>query len=85
MEFLNLITLWFRDALHSVNFGSEADIINVDFQGEMSNFVKAYAQSNFDMIFKEIENALLNVHRNIYPQLLLTVLGIRIKKNLFRS
>ena len=85
MEVLNLITLWFRDAVHLINFGSDADLINVDFQREMSNFVKAYARSNFEMIFNDIENAILNVQRNIYSPLLLTVLGIRIKKNLFRS
>jgi len=85
MEVLNLITLWFRDALHSASLGPDADLINVDFHEEMGNFVKAYSRSNFEIIFNDIEHAISNVHRNIYSPLLLTVLGIRIKKNLFRS
>lgn len=85
MEVLNLITLWLRDALHAINLASDAELINLDFQSELKNFVKAFAKSDFDTIFKDVENAILDVQRNIYPPLLLTVLGIRIKKNLIRT
>jgi DNA polymerase-3 subunit delta' len=85
MDVLNLIILWFRDALHSVTLGTETELINVDFSEELGNFVKAFGNSNFELIVSDIENAVQNVNRNIYPPLLLTVLGSQIKRNLIRS
>jgi len=85
MEILNLLILWFLDALHIVYSGRDTDIINIDFKDEVKKFSSGYGKSNFTKILHEIERAIYNLRSNVYSPLLLTVLGIRIKRNLIRS
>jgi hypothetical protein len=85
MEILNLLILWFTDTLHLVTYGTDAEIINIDFKDELKKFAQGYYQSNFDLIVNDIEYALLKLRSNVYNPLLLTVLGIRIKRNLIRT
>ena len=55
-----------------------------DFEDEIKRFAKSYIKSNFENIIIEIENAISNVRNNVYTPLILTVLGIQIKKHLHR-
>jgi DNA polymerase-3 subunit delta' len=84
LEILNLLILWFKDTIHVISADENAEIINVDFEEEINRFAKNYVNSDFENIVTEIENAISNVRNNVYTPLLLTVLGIQIKKHLRR-
>lgn len=85
LEILNLLTLWFKDAIHLISLNDEAEIINVDFEEEIKRFAKSYMNSDFERIVAEIENAISNVRNNVYTPLILTVLGIQIREHLKRA
>jgi len=84
MDILNLLILWFKDTIHVISADEKAEIINVDFEDEINRFAKSYINSDFENIVTEIENAISNVRNNVYTPLILTVLGIQIKKYLER-
>jgi len=85
LDILNLLILWFKDAIHLISMDERAEIINVDFEDEIKRFAKSYTNSDFEHIVTEIENAISNVRNNVYTPLILTVLGIQIRKHLHRS
>jgi DNA polymerase-3 subunit delta' len=85
LEVLNLLILWFKDTIYVISADDMADIVNVDFEEEISRFAKSYTNSDFENIVKEIENAISNIRHNVYTPLILTVLGIQIKKHLKRT
>lgn len=85
MDTLNLLILWFKDAIMLGSLGPQAKIVNVSYQNELQRFAAAYLNSDFIQIIKEIEKAVSNLNRNVYAPLVLTVLAIRIKENLSRS
>ena len=85
LDILNLLILWFKDAIHLISSNDKAEIINVDFEEEIQRFTKSYTNSDFEQIVAEIENAISNIRNNVYTPLILTVLGIRIKKHLKRT
>jgi len=85
LDILNLLTLWFKDAIHLISLNKETDIINVDFEEEIKRFASSYMNSDFERIVTEIENAISNVRNNVYTPLILTVLGIQIRENLKRT
>lgn len=84
-DLLNLLILWFKDALHLSILGNDARLINVDFEQEIKKFSDFYPESNFERIVTEIEKAVENVDRNIYNPLILTLLAIRIKRKLLKK
>ena len=85
LEVLNLLILWFKDTIHLVSTQDNTNLVNVDFEEEIGRFAKSYSNSDFEKIVKEIENAISNVKNNVYTPLLMTVLGIQIKKHLRRT
>jgi DNA polymerase-3 subunit delta' len=84
LDILNLLILWFKDAIHLVSSGAEAQIVNIDFKEEVIRFAENYPTSDFEGIVIEIEKAIANLRQNVYSPILLTVLGIQIKKRLTR-
>jgi DNA polymerase-3 subunit delta' len=84
LDFLNLLILWFKDTIQIVAAEENSEIINLDFRDEIGRFAQNYMHSDFDQIVFEIEQSIVNVKSNIYAPLILTVLGIRVKKNLQR-
>jgi DNA polymerase-3 subunit delta' len=85
LEILNLLILWFKDTIYVISASGTVDIVNVDFEEEIGRFAKSYANSDFENIVKEIEYAISNIRHNVYTPLILTVLGIQIKKHLKRT
>jgi DNA polymerase-3 subunit delta' len=85
LEVLNLLILWFKDTIQVISADDNTEIINVDFEEEINSFAKSYTNSDFEYIVTEIENAISNVKTNVYTPLILTVLGIQIKKHLQRT
>ena len=47
LDILNLLILWFKDAIHLVSSGAEAQIINIDFKEEVIRFAENYPTSDF--------------------------------------
>ena len=51
-DLLNLLILWFKDALHLSILGNDARLINVDFEQEIKKFSDFYPESNFEISYK---------------------------------
>ena len=85
LEVLNLLILWFQDTIHLISTQDKSGLVNVDYEEEIDRFAKSYYNSDFEVIVREIENAVSNVRNNVYAPLILTVLGIQIKKHLCRT
>jgi DNA polymerase-3 subunit delta' len=85
MDILNLLILWFKDAIMLGSLGPRAKIVNVAYERELQRFAAAYLNSDFIQIINEIEKAVSNLNRNVYAPLVLTVLAIKINENLSRS
>jgi DNA polymerase-3 subunit delta' len=85
LDVLNLLILWFKDVISIVSSRQKSQIINIDFEKEINRFADSYAASDFEEIILEIEKAISSVRNNVYKPLILTVLGIKIKRNLKRK
>lgn len=75
-RFLSLLAIWFRD-VSMKSSGAEEHVINSDKLDRLGKFSVNYSSENYK-IMKLIEEAILDVDRNIFPELLLTNLSIRI-------
>jgi DNA polymerase-3 subunit delta' len=75
-RFLSLLAIWFRDVSVGSS-GADEHVINFDKLDRLGKFSANYKSENFTII-KLIEEAILDVDRNIFPELLLTNLSIRI-------
>ncbi len=75
-RFLSLLAIWFRDVALMIS-GEEKYVINSDKLERIEKFTANYDSENYSII-KLIEDAILDVDRNIFPELLLTNLSIGI-------
>ena len=75
-RFLSLLSIWFRD-VSVKSSGADEHVINSDKLDRLGKFSVNYFSENYK-IMKLIEEAILDVDRNIFPELLLTNLSIRI-------
>jgi len=75
-RFLSLLSIWFRDVTMKSS-GADEQVINSDKLDRLGKFSGNYSSENYK-IMKLIEEAILDVDRNIFPELLLTNLSIRI-------
>jgi DNA polymerase-3 subunit delta' len=76
IRFLNLLLIWFRDALV---LREEGEIISVDQRDELTRFVKRFPNANIRHLLEEIENAITSVERNVYMLFVLIQLSLRLK------
>lgn len=88
-ELLELILLWFRDALIFSSWqeqdGLADKIVNIDQVDTMKKFVKACPDINFEKTIFEIENAIELIDRNVNLKLILIVLFENLQKYLRRK
>ena len=77
VRFLNLMTIWFRDALVLREGGS---ILNIDQKTEIQGFLTKYPNADLPSVLKEIEETVSLVERNGYIPLALVRLAIRLKR-----
>lgn len=75
-RFLALLAMWFRD-VQAVDSGAEALAVNSDKIERLRRFSENYRSDNYRII-KLIEEAMADVDRNIFQELLLTNLSIQI-------
>lgn len=85
MGLLNLLILWFKDVIHVLSLGEQANVINSGLRENIVNFAQLFTKSDFDLIISHIYTAIANIQRNANAKIVLTALGFRIKDNLIRS
>jgi hypothetical protein len=79
IRFLTLMLMWFRDALVLSRGGS---IINLDQQDDLQRFVTRFPHADLLSALTEVEKAISLVHGNVYINLVLTQLSVRLKRYL---
>jgi DNA polymerase-3 subunit delta' len=84
-EFLDLLILWYRDAIHILGLENSEDIINLDLKDSIEKFARHYENKNFENVIEMIENAAIDIKRNAHPALTLTDLAIRMQEELTAS
>ncbi len=85
LDLLNLLVLWFKDVIHLITLNDETTIINRNLKENIVNFARIYGSSNFASIIDLIGRSIYNLQRNANGKIVLTVLGFRIKRNLFKT
>lgn len=85
IDFLNLIILWFRDAVHYLVLGSTEDFVNLDYQEQIQKFAEFYSATDMGKLVSFVEKAIKSIHQNAHPVLTLTNLAIKINDNLIKG
>lgn len=81
-RFLNLLLLWFRDAL-VLKHGRE--IINVDQAADLRRFVDRFARANVHQVIADIDRAVSLLDRNVYIKLVFLQLVVQLRSNILHS
>jgi hypothetical protein len=76
-RFLNLMSVWFRDALVLKEGGG---IMNVDQRNDIENFIRKFPGTDLPSVLQEVTQAISLVQRNGYIPLVLIRLSIRLKR-----
>ncbi len=77
-QLLLLLQVWFRDVL-TISTGSD-QVLNVDLRTRLEKFNSIYKNFDINAVFLEIERALLLLKKNVYIQLVITVMVIKIRQ-----
>jgi hypothetical protein len=78
-RFLNMMLVWFRDALvlsHGV------PVINLDQQDDLASFVQRFGSANLTGAIHDVERAISLVDRNVYINLILMQLAVKLRRAL---
>ena len=78
-RFLNLMLMWMRDALVLSRGGT---VINLDQQDDIHKFVSRFPQANLIDAMDEIERAISLVERNVYINLVVLQLVMRLRRHI---
>ncbi len=81
-RFLELLAIWFRDAL-VLSLGGTA--VNMDQMDDMNRFIRNFPRARFSKIIRDIENAIHLLDRNVYPRLIFLQLVIQLRRNIAGS
>ena len=80
LEFLDLLALWLRDALHFSISESSADFVNQDYAEAVQKFAEFYQDTDFDNIIRLVEKYYFFIKSNAHPALTLTNLSIELHR-----
>ncbi len=78
-RFLNLLLMWFRDALVLSQGG---DVINLDQREEIKRFTTKFPHANLVQVLSDVERAIFLVERNVYIKLIFLQLAVKLRKNI---
>ena len=78
LEILNLITLWFRDAIHYMYTQDSSDFVNIDFEDTIRKFADYYRHIEMEKVVDLVEQTMLEIKMNAHPALSLTHLSNQI-------
>ena len=88
-ELLEMILLWFRDALIFSSWPTEDDVaeklVNIDQLDTMKKFIHACPNIDFDKTIFELEHAIELMDRNVNMKLILIVLFDNLRKSIWRK
>lgn len=85
-ELLNLMLLWFRDALIYLDGNrNEHSIVNIDQIDVLEKFCNSFEKLDIKKIVDDIETAIQLIDRNVYINLIILNLFYRLKYNLRRK
>jgi len=84
-EFLDLLILWFSDAIHYLALGKTDGFINTDFQEPIVKFAQHYKNASLEKEIEIIENAVVDIQRNAHPALTLTNLALQMQDQLIMT
>lgn len=85
-DLLEVMLLWFRDALIYIQGNKDKSlIVNIDQLETLDKFCNTFEELNFEIIVAEIEQAIDYFDRNIYVNLILINLFYALKHNLRRK
>lgn len=80
MDFIKLLSLWFRDSLHFSILKNDNDFVNLDYSEKITKFAEFYKNVDMEKIIKATDEAYLQIKLNVHPALTLTNLAIQIKR-----
>lgn len=85
IEFLNLLSVWFHDVLTVMAFNGKPEatkpfIVNEDLSDRLARFVQNFPSLDIDKSQVEIEKAVDLISRNVYLNLILIHLGLKIRQ-----
>lgn len=78
-RFLQLVLIWFRDALVHSNGGA---IVNIDQQTDINRFTTNFPDANLPQVIRDVEHALFLVERNVYIKLILLQLATKLRRSI---
>jgi DNA polymerase-3 subunit delta' len=78
--FLTLLIFWIRDAATIIASGSDSNIVNIDQKDVISRFASNFSGRNFDNAINNIEIAILQIKRNVQPQLIFLNLFLKLRE-----
>lgn len=81
-RFLQMLLMWFRDALVSVH-GRE--VINLDQQDPILRFIRKFPDADLTRVITDIEKAISLIERNIYITLVLLHLSVQLREHILRN
>jgi DNA polymerase-3 subunit delta' len=79
-EFLDLLILWLRDALHANFLDQEAEYINLDYSEAIIKFARFYQNVDYNRIISAIERTRYRIGHNAHAALALSALAIEMKQ-----
>jgi DNA polymerase III subunit delta' len=79
VRFLNMMLMWFRDALVLLQGG---EVINLDQQDDIQRFVSKFPLGDLIKTLADIERAIFLVERNVYINLVMLQLAVQLKRNI---
>jgi DNA polymerase-3 subunit delta' len=82
LEFLEILVLWLRDALHANILEQEAEYINLDYTEAIQKFAKLYKNLNYDDLISAVERTRNNIEHNAHSGLALAALATEMKNQL---
>ncbi len=78
-QLLTMLLVWFRDTI-VVREDSQKNILNVDQETELNNFVGKFGTKNLEACMSSVERALGLLRRNVYLPLVMLSLSVHIRR-----
>lgn len=90
IDILNIMSTWFQDAFYAHNLKEHSETlkslaINHDKIDRIEKFIRSFPRANLDLAVSEVEKAVDLISRNVYLNLILINLGLRLRKIIFDS
>jgi DNA polymerase-3 subunit delta' len=79
VRFLNLMLMWFRDAMVLLQGG---DVINLDQEDDIKKFISRFPRADLIKTLAGIERAIFLVERNVYINLVMLQLAVQMRRNI---